>query len=144
MNNLEKQVKRTVSPEVSQAYQIVARDMGNNLIAKIGSLYSAIQENRDISAALKDLITNPFADKEETPKETVVEAEVIKDSKKSHKWDKMYEQAMIHASLDSTSNSKRTLEYLETTLPFSKDAIRRKAYRMGFKWKNGKLVNARA
>lgn len=127
-----------------EAYQRVAEDMGNAFIQRLGDLFQAIQENRDLTPYVKRVI-NPFGEDE---KPTVKESEPIIEAKevkpKSVKWTKVYEEALLHASKDSTSNKRRTLEYLEQTLPFSKAAIKRKAYRLGLKWKKGKLVDAKA
>lgn len=127
-----------------EAYQRVAEDMGNAFIQRLGDLFKAIQENRDLTPYVKRVI-NPFGEDEKpTVKENepVIEAKEVKP--KAVKWTKVYEEALLHASKDSTSNKRRTLEYLEQTLPFSKAAIKRKAYRLGLKWKKGKLVDAKA
>ncbi|WP_086302593.1 hypothetical protein [Campylobacter vicugnae] len=127
-----------------EAYQRVAEDMGNAFVQRLGDLFKAIQENRDLAPYVKRVI-NPFGEYEEpTVKESepVIEAKEVKP--KAAKWTKVYEEALLHASKDSTSNKRRTLEYLEQTLPFSKGAIKRKAYRLGLKWKKGKLVDAKA
>lgn len=127
-----------------EAYQRVAEDMGNAFIQRLGDLFKAIQENRDIAPYVKRVI-NPFGEDElptVTESEPVIEAKEVKP--KAVKWTKVYEEALLHASKDSTSNKRRTLEYLEQTLPFSKAAIKRKAYRLGLKWKKGKLVDAKA
>ena len=127
-----------------EAYQRVAEDMGNSFIQRLGDLFKAIQENRDLTPYVKRVI-NPFGGDEkpiEKESEPVIEAKEVKP--KAVKWTKVYEEALLHASKDSTSNKRRTLEYLEQTLPFSKAAIKRKAYRLGLKWKKGKLVDAKA
>lgn len=127
-----------------EAYQRVAEDMGNAFIQRLGDLFKAIQENRDIAPYVKRVI-NPFGEDElptQKESEPVIEAKEVKP--KAVKWTKVYEEALLHASKDSTSNKRRTLEYLEQTLPFSKAAIKRKAYRLGLKWKKGKLVDAKA
>lgn len=127
-----------------EAYQKVAEDMGNAFIQRLGDLFQAIQEERDLASYIKRVI-NPFGEDEKpTQKESepVIEAKEVKP--KAVKWTKVYEEALLHASKDSTSNKRRTLEYLEQTLPFSKAAIKRKAYRLGLKWKKGKLVDAKA
>lgn len=127
-----------------EAYQRVAQDMGNAFIQRLGDLFQAIQENRDLTPYIKRVI-NPFGEDEKpvvTESEPVIEAKEVKP--KAVKWTKVYEEALLHASKDSTSNKRRTLEYLEQTLPFSKAAIKRKAYRLGLKWKKGKLVDAKA
>ena len=133
-----------------EAYQRVAEDMGNAFIQRLGDLFKAIQENRDLTPYVKRVI-NPFGEDEkpiqkdivaEPITEPVIEAKEVKP--KAVKWTKVYEEALLHASKDSTSNKRRTLEYLEQTLPFSKAAIKRKAYRLGLKWKKGKLVDAKA
>ena len=133
-----------------EAYQRVAEYMGKSVIKRLGDLFQAIQENRDLTPYVKKVI-NPFGEDEnptqediivEPVTEAVLEAKEVKP--KPVKWTKVYEEALLHASKDSTSNKRRTLEYLEQTLPFSKAAIKRKAYRLGLKWKKGKLVNAKA
>lgn len=127
-----------------EAYQRVAQDMGNAFIQRLGDLFQAIQENRDLTPYVKRVI-NPFGEDElptQKESEPVIEAKEVKP--KAVKWTKVYEEALLHASKDSTSNKRRTLEYLEQTLPFSKAAIKRKAYRLGLKWKKGKLVDAKA
>ena len=127
-----------------EAYQKVAEDMGNAFIQRLGDLFKAIQEERDLAPYIKRVI-NPFGEDElptQKESEPVIEAKEVKP--KAVKWTKVYEEALLHASKDSTSNKRRTLEYLEQTLPFSKAAIKRKAYRLGLKWKKGKLVNAKA
>lgn len=127
-----------------EAYQRVAEDMGNAFIQRLGDLFQAIQENRDLTPYVKRII-NPFGEDEKPAVkdiEPVIEAKEVKP--KAVKWTKVYEEALLHASKDSTSNKRRTLEYLEQTLPFSKAAIKRKAYRLGLKWKKGKLVDAKA
>lgn len=127
-----------------EAYQRVAEDMGNAFIQRLGDLFKAIQEERDLAPYIKRVI-NPFGEDEKpavTESEPVIEAKEVKP--KAVKWTKVYEEALLHASKDSTSNKRRTLEYLEQTLPFSKAAIKRKAYRLGLKWKKGKLVDAKA
>ena len=127
-----------------EAYQKVAEDMGNAFIQRLGDLFKAIQEERDLVPYIKRVI-NPFGEDElPTVKESepVIEAKEVKP--KAVKWTKVYEEALLHASKDSTSNKRRTLEYLEQTLPFSRAAIKRKAYRLGLKWKKGKLVDAKA
>lgn len=127
-----------------EAYQRVAQDMGNAFIQRLGDLFKAIQEERDLAPYIKRVI-NPFGEDEKptvTESEPVIEAKEVKP--KAVKWTKVYEEALLHASKDSTSNKRRTLEYLEQTLPFSKAAIKRKAYRLGLKWKKGKLVDAKA
>lgn len=133
-----------------EAYQKVAEDMGNAFIQRLGDLFQAIQEERDLAPYIKRCI-NPFGEDElptqeeitvEPVREAVIEAKEIKS--KPVRWTKVYEEALLHASKDSTSNKRRTLEYLEQTLPFSKAAIKRKAYRLGLKWKKGKLVDAKA
>ena len=127
-----------------EAYQRVAEDMGNAFIQRLGDLFQAIQENRDLAPYVKRVI-NPFGEDElptQKESEPVIEAKEVKP--KAVKWTKVYEEALLHASKDSTSNKRRTLEYLEQTLPFSKAAIKRKAYRLGLKWKKGKLVDAKA
>lgn len=128
-----------------EAYQRVAQDMGNAFIQRLGDLFQAIQENRDLTPYVKRVI-NPFGEDEKPIQEVVVEpiTEAKEVKAKAVKWTKVYEEALLHASKDSTSNKRRTLEYLEQTLPFSKAAIKRKAYRLGLKWKKGKLVDAKA
>lgn len=129
-----------------EAYQRVAEDMGNAFIQRLGDLFQAIQEDRDLAPYVKRVI-NPFGEDEKPIQkdivaEPVIEAKEVKS--KPVRWTKVYEEALLHASKDSTSNKRRTLEYLEQTLPFSKAAIKRKAYRLGLKWKKGKLVDAKA
>ncbi|WP_086226421.1 hypothetical protein [Campylobacter devanensis] len=128
-----------------EAYQRVAEDMGNALIQRLGDLFKAIQENRDLTPYVKRVI-NPFGEDEKPAKKDVIDVvePVVEAKPKAIKWTKVYEEALLHASKDSTSNKRRTLEYLEQTLPFSKAAIKRKAYRLGLKWKKGKLVDAKA
>lgn len=129
-----------------EAYQRVAEDMGNAFIQRLGDLFQAIQENRDLTPYIKRVI-NPFGEDEKPVQEDIVAQPVIEAKEvkaKAVKWTKVYEEALLHASKDSTSNKRRTLEYLEQTLPFSKAAIKRKAYRLGLKWKKGKLVDAKA
>ena len=129
-----------------EAYQRVAEDMGNAFIQRLGDLFKAIQEDRDLAPYVKRVI-NPFGEDEKPTQEEIIvepvtEAKEVKS--KPVRWTKVYEEALLHASKDSTSNKRRTLEYLEQTLPFSKAAIKRKAYRLGLKWKKGKLVDAKA
>lgn len=118
--------------------------IGKETISFLNNLYKAIQENRYFKEAITN-ITNPF--EQETKKEdnhTIKNSENLEIARKkcsSNRWTKVYEGAMIHASKETTPNKKRTLTYLVGILPFTEDAIRRKAYRMGFKWKKGKLVD---
>lgn len=118
--------------------------IGKETISFLNNLYKAIQENRYFKEAITN-ITNPF--EQETKKEdnhTIKNSENLEIASKkcsSNRWTKVYEGAMIHASKETTPNKKRTLTYLVGILPFTEDAIRRKAYRMGFKWKKGKLVD---
>lgn len=134
-----------------------------NVIAKesikfLNKIYKAIQENRCFKDTFTN-ITNPFESKA-IEQEPIEQKEVKKEVKSttdntdsleiarkkytSNRWNKIYEEAMIHASKETTPNKKRTITYLGGILPFTEDAIRRKAYRMGFKWKKGKLVDKRS
>lgn len=116
-----------------------------NITERFGDLFKAIQENRDLTSYVQRAI-NPFGEYEKPAKKDVIDVvePVVEAKPKAVKWTKVYEEALLHASKDSTSNKRRTLEYLEQTLPFSKAAIKRKAYRLGLKWKKGKLVDAKA
>ena len=128
-----------------------------NVIAKesikfLNKIYKAIQENRCFKDTFTN-ITNPFESKA-IEQEPIKQKEVKKEVKSTtdntdslkiaRRWNKIYEEAMIHASKETTPNKKRTITYLVGILPFTEDAIRRKAYRMGFKWKKGKLVDKRS
>ena len=128
-----------------------------NVIAKesikfLNKIYKAIQENRCFKDTFTN-ITNPFESKA-IEQEPIKQKEVKKEVKSTtdntdslkiaRRWNKIYEEAMIHASKETTPNKKRTITYLGGILPFTEDAIRRKAYRMGFKWKKGKLVDKRS
>lgn len=119
--------------------------LGKETIGFLNNLYKAIQENRHFKEVITN-ITNPF--EQESPKEKAKSTthnkdnlEIARKKYSSNRWAKIYEEAMIHASKETTPNKKRTITYLVGILPFTEDAIRRKAYRMGFKWKKGKLVD---
>ena len=119
--------------------------LGKETIGFLNNLYKAIQENRHFKEVITN-ITNPFeqgSPKKETNPTTHNKdsLEIVRKKCTSNRWSKIYEEAMIHASKETTPNKKRTLTYLAGILPFTPDAIRRKAYRMGFKWKKGKLVD---
>ena len=128
-----------------------------NTIAKesikfLNTIFKAIQENRYFKDTFTN-ITNPFESKA-IEQEPIEQKEIKKEVKPTinskdnvkiaRRWNKIYEEAMIHASKETTPNKKRTITYLGGILPFTEDAIRRKAYRMGFKWKKGKLVDKRS
>ena len=128
-----------------------------NTIAKesikfLNTIFKAIQENRYFKDTFTN-ITNPFESKA-IEQEPIEQKEIKKEVKPTinskdnvkiaRRWNKIYEEAMIHASKETTPNKKRTITYLVGILPFTEDAIRRKAYRMGFKWKKGKLVDKRS
>lgn len=119
--------------------------LGKETIGFLNNLYKAIQENRHFKEVITN-ITNPF--EQESPKKETNPTldnkdnlEIARKKYTSNRWAKIYEEAMIHASKETTPNKKRTLTYLVGILPFTEYAIRRKAYRMGFKWKKGKLVD---
>lgn len=130
----------------------VVNTISKESIKFLNKIFKAIQENRCFKDTFTN-ITNPFESKT-IEQEPIEQKEVKKEVKSTtdntdsvkiaRRWNKIYEEAMIHASKETTPNKKRTITYLVGILPFTEDAIRRKAYRMGFKWKKGKLVDKRS
>ena len=139
-------------------FNAVVNDLAKESIKFLNTIFKAIQENRYFKDTFTN-ITNPFESKA-IEKKPIEQKDIEKEVKSatdntdsleiapkkytSNRWNKIYEEAMIHASKETTPNKKRTITYLGGILPFTHDAIRRKAYRMGFKWKKGKLVDKRS
>jgi hypothetical protein len=120
--------------------QQLSSSLSGSILGHMKSLFTSVQQDRPKDAVIKEtILDNPFV------KQTMETVERIQKrfepKSKASEW-KKYDKFIIRASKEDTPNSQRTLEYLANKLPFSKKAISRHIYRLGFKWKNGKVTCA--
>lgn len=132
-------MKENISKEkIKESFQIVADVLKSDIIKNLQHLFTDIQKDRPKEEIITKVLNgSPFRTKEQVSPE--------KESVKtgfSKKWTEQFNSVIHYAASESTPLSRRTKDYLVKKLPFSADAISRQVYRLGYKWRNGKVVLA--
>ena len=133
-------MKENISKEkIKESFQIVADVLKNDIIKNLHYLFTDIQKDRPKEEIIKKVLSG-------SPFESKVKSQEVKarDTPKgfAKKWNEQFNKVIHYAASESTPLSRRTLDYLSKKLPFSKKAISRQVYRLGYKWRNGKVVLA--
>lgn len=121
--------------EIKKSFQIVADVLKSDIIKNLQHLFTDIQKDRPKEEIIKKVLDrSPF--KQQTQPVTQTTTGFAK------KWTEQFNKVIHYAASESTPLSRRTLDYLIKKLPFSEKAISRQVYRLGYKWRNGKVVLA--
>lgn len=132
-------MKEVSKEELKKSFQIVADVLKNDIIKNLQKLFTDIQEDRPKEEIVKKVLDgSPFVKQE--PVQT--QAEQSKSQTTAKKWTDGFNKVIHYAASESTPLSRRKLDYLVKKLPFSAKAISRQVYRLGYKWRNGKVVLA--
>ena len=144
-------MKENISKEkIKESFQIVADVLKSDIIKNLQHLFTDIQKDRPKEEIITKVLNgSPFkeskackegkafgAKKEVSPEKNPVKTGFSK------KWTEQFNSVIHYAASESTPLSRRTKAYLVKKLPFSADAISRQVYRLGYKWRNGKVVLA--
>ena len=132
-------MKENISKEkIKESFQIVADVLKSDIIKNLQHLFTDIQKDRPKEEIIKKVLDgSPFEIKEQvSPEKNPVKTGFSK------KWTEQFNSVIHYAASESTPLSRRTKDYLVKKLPFSADAISRQVYRLGYKWRNGKVVLA--
>ena len=132
-------MKENISKEkIKESFQIVADVLKSDIIKNLQHLFTDIQKDRPKEEIIKKVLDgSPFEIKEQvSPEKKPVKTGFSK------KWTEQFNSVIHYAASESTPLSRRTKDYLVKKLPFSADAISRQVYRLGYKWRNGKVVLA--
>lgn len=132
-------MKENISKEkIKESFQIVADVLKSDIIKNLQHLFTDIQKDRPKEEIITKVLNgSPFTAK----KQVSPEKESVKTGF-SKKWTEQFNSVIHYAASESTPLSRRTKDYLVKKLPFSADAISRQVYRLGYKWRNGKVVLA--
>ena len=138
-------MKENISKEkIKESFQIVADVLKSDIIKNLQHLFADIQKDRPKEEIIKKVLDgSPFEIKEqvEIKKQVSPEKKPVKTGFPK-KWTDQFNRVIHYAASESTPLSRRTKDYLVKKLPFSADAISRQVYRLGYKWRNGKVVLA--
>ena len=132
-------MKENISKEkIKESFQIVADVLKSDIIKNLQHLFTDIQKDRPKEEIITKVLNgSPFRTKEQvSPVKNPVKTGFSK------KWTEQFNSVIHYAASESTPLSRRTKDYLVKKLPFSADAISRQVYRLGYKWRNGKVVLA--
>ena len=132
-------MKENISKEkIKESFQIVADVLKSDIIKNLQHLFTDIQKDRPKEEIITKVLNgSPFKTKEQaSPEKNPVKTGFSK------KWTEQFNSVIHYAASESTPLSRRTKDYLVKKLPFSADAISRQVYRLGYKWRNGKVVLA--
>lgn len=132
-------MKENISEEkIKESFQIVADVLKSDIIKNLQHLFTDIQKDRPKEEIITKVLNgSPFKAKEQSsPEKNPVKTGFSK------KWTEQFNRVIHYAASESTPLSRRTKAYLVKKLPFSADAISRQVYRLGYKWRNGKVVLA--
>ena len=132
-------MKENISKEkIKESFQIVADVLKSDIIKNLQHLFTDIQKDRPKEEIITKVLNgSPFKGKEQSsPEKNPVKTGFSK------KWTEQFNSVIHYAASESTPLSRRTKAYLVKKLPFSADAISRQVYRLGYKWRNGKVVLA--
>ena len=132
-------MKENISNEkIKESFQIVADVLKSDIIKNLQHLFTDIQKDRPKEEIITKVLNgSPFKAKEQSsPEKNPVKTGFSK------KWTEQFNSVIHYAASESTPLSRRTKAYLVKKLPFSADAISRQVYRLGYKWRNGKVVLA--
>ena len=132
-------MKENISKEkIKESFQIVADVLKSDIIKNLQHLFTDIQKDRPKEEIITKVLNgSPFKAKEQaSPEKNPVKTGFSK------KWTEQFNSVIHYAASESTPLSRRTKDYLVKKLPFSADAISRQVYRLGYKWRNGKVVLA--
>ena len=132
-------MKENISKEkIKESFQIVADVLKSDIIKNLQHLFTDIQKDRPKEEIITKVLNgSPFRTKEQaSPEKNPVKTGFSK------KWTEQFNRVIHYAASESTPLSRRTKDYLVKKLPFSADAISRQVYRLGYKWRNGKVVLA--
>ena len=132
-------MKENISKEkIKESFQIVADVLKSDIIKNLQHLFTDIQKDRPKEEIITKVLNgSPFKAKEQSrPEKNPVKTGFSK------KWTEQFNSVIHYAASESTPLSRRTKAYLVKKLPFSADAISRQVYRLGYKWRNGKVVLA--
>lgn len=132
-------MKENISKEkIKESFQIVADVLKSDIIKNLQHLFTDIQKDRPKEEIITKVLNgSPFRTKEQvSPVKSTVNTGFSK------KWTEQFNSVIHYAASESTPLSRRTKDYLVKKLPFSADAISRQVYRLGYKWRNGKVVLA--
>ena len=138
-------MKKSISKEkIKESFQIVADVLKSDIIKNLQHLFTDIQKDRPKEEIITKVLNgSPFKESKafETKKQVSPEKKPVKTGF-SKKWTEQFNSVIHYAASESTPLSRRTKAYLVKKLPFSADAISRQVYRLGYKWRNGKVVLA--
>ena len=132
-------MKENITNEkIKESFQIVADVLKSDIIKNLQHLFADIQKDRPKEEIITKVLNgSPFKAKEQSsPEKNPVKTGFSK------KWTEQFNSVIHYAASESTPLSRRTKDYLVKKLPFSADAISRQVYRLGYKWRNGKVVLA--
>ena len=132
-------MKENISKEkIKESFQVVADVLKSDIIKNLQHLFADIQKDRPKEEIITKVLNgSPFKAKEQSsPEKNPVKTGFSK------KWTEQFNSVIHYAASESTPLSRRTKAYLVKKLPFSADAISRQVYRLGYKWRNGKVVLA--
>ena len=132
-------MKENISKEkIKESFQIVADVLKSDIIKNLQHLFTDIQKDRPKEEIITKVLNgSPFKTKEQvSPEKKTVKTGFSK------KWTEQFNSVIHYAASESTPLSRRTKDYLVKKLPFSADAISRQVYRLGYKWRKGKVVLA--
>ena len=132
-------MKENISKEkIKESFQIVADVLKSDIIKNLQHLFTDIQKDRPKEEIITKVLNgSPFRTEEQVnPEKNPVKTGFSK------KWTEQFNSVIHYAASESTPLSRRTKDYLVKKLPFSADAISRQVYRLGYKWRNGKVVLA--
>ena len=144
-------MKENISKEkIKESFQIVADVLKSDIIKNLQHLFTDIQKDRPKEEIMTKVLNgSPFKESEAFKESKAFgakkEVSPVKNPVKtgfSKKWTEQFNSVIHYAASESTPLSRRTKAYLVKKLPFSADAISRQVYRLGYKWRNGKVVLA--
>ena len=138
-------MKENISKEkIKESFQVVADVLKSDIIKNLQHLFADIQKDRPKEEIIKKVLDrSPFKESEAFEiKEQVSPEKKPVNTGFTKKWTEQFNRVIHYAASESTPLSRRTKDYLVKKLPFSADAISRQVYRLGYKWRNGKVVLA--
>ena len=138
-------MKENISKEkIKESFQVVADVLKSDIIKNLQHLFTDIQKDRPKEEIITKVLNgSPFKESEAFEiKEQVSPEKKPVNTGFTKKWTEQFNSVIHYAASESTPLSRRTKDYLVKKLPFSADAISRQVYRLGYKWRNGKVVLA--
>ena len=138
-------MKENISKEkIKESFQVVADVLKSDIIKNLQHLFTDIQKDRPKEEIITKVLNgSPFKESKAFEiKEQVRPEKKPVNTGFTKKWTEQFNRVIHYAASESTPLSRRTKDYLVKKLPFSADAISRQVYRLGYKWRNGKVVLA--